>query len=199
MSVNLKPRGYLFVISGPSGAGKGTLRQQLFKEVPELVFSISCTTRKPRPKEKDGIDYRFLTTDVFLDYVDKAHFLEHAEVHGNYYGTLREDVERELRESHDVVLEIDVKGALQVRERFPEAVLIFIMPPSTRELEKRLRRRGTEKEDILETRLHNAQMEMQYAGCYDHAVVNDDLERAAAELIAVVQAYRKKREGKTNK
>lgn len=192
-----KPRGHLFVISGPSGAGKGTLRKRLFEEISELVFSISCTTRKPRPKEREGIDYRFLETEAFVQHVADGHFLEHAEVHGNYYGTLREDVERELRQNRDVVLEIDVQGALQVQERFPEAVLIFIMPPSAKELEKRLRGRGTEREDILETRLHNAEMEMQYAGCYDHAVVNDDLERAAAELIALVQSYRiKDRKGR---
>lgn len=195
MPDSLKARGHLFVISGPSGTGKGTLRKRLFEEIPELVFSISCTTRKPRPKEKDGVDYRFMEVGAFLEYVNSNRFLEHAEVHGNYYGTLREDVEQELRQGRDVVLEIDVKGALQVQERFPEAVLIFIMPPSARELEKRLRRRGTEREDVLETRLRNAEMEMQYAGCYDHAVVNDNLSRATTELVVLIQGYRDKKKG----
>lgn len=192
MPDSLKHRGHLFVISGPSGAGKGTLRKRLFAAIQDLVFSISCTTRSPRPKETDGIDYRFLETRNFLEYVADGQFLEHAKVHGNYYGTLKEDVERELRRNRDVVLEIDVQGALQVRESFPEAILVFIMPPSTKELEERLRRRGTEREDILETRLNNAEMEMRYAKCYDHAVVNDDLDRAAAELIALVESYRTK-------
>ncbi len=191
MQHNRKPRGHLFVLSGPSGAGKGTLRKGLFEAIPDLVFSISCTTRNPRPGEKEGVHYRFMDTPRFLKHVAAGDFLEHAEVHGNHYGTLQADVERELDACHDVVLEIDVQGALQVRERFAEAILIFIMPPSQVELEKRLRERGTEREDILETRLRNAEMEMKYAGCYDHAVINDDLDRATEELILLVKSYRK--------
>lgn len=196
MRDSLRPRGHLFVISGPSGAGKGTLRKTLFEKVADLVFSISCTTRKPRPGETEGVDYRFLETSDFLERIRQNLFLEYAEVHGNYYGTLQEDVRIDLEAGRDVVLEIDVQGALQVRERFPEAILIFIMPPSQRELEKRLRGRGTEEEQILETRLRNAEMEMQFAGCYDHAVVNDERNRAAGELIAVVKSYRKPENGK---
>lgn len=192
-------RGHLFVISGPSGAGKGTLRKRLFEALPDLVFSISCTTREPRPGEREGVDYRFLQPSDFLERIRQELFLEHAAVHGNYYGTLQEDVKRDLEAGRDVVLEIDVQGALQVRERFPEAILIFIMPPSQRELEKRLRGRGTEGEQILETRLRNAEMEMKFAGCYDHAVVNDELNRAAGELIAVVESYRKPENGTRQK
>lgn len=183
-------RGHLFVLSGPSGAGKGTLRKALFQALPDLVYSISCTTRRPRPGERDGADYRFISAEAFRDLSLKGAFLEEAQVHGNRYGTLHEDVERELEAGRDVVLEIDVQGARQVKMRFPEAILLFILPPSRSELERRLRSRGTEDENDLALRLKNAEREMEEADDYDHAIVNDHFDRALSELTEIVVAYR---------
>lgn len=183
-------RGRLFILSGPSGVGKGTLRKALFQALPDLVYSISCTTRLPRPGEIDGLDYRFLSPEAFHDLVEADAFLEEACVHGHRYGTLREDVLRELQSGRDVVLEIDVQGARQVKRRLAEAVLLFVRPPSGEELERRLRSRGTEDEASLSLRLKNAEKEMAVAEIYDHVVVNDDLEKALQELKALILSYR---------
>ncbi|MFA0889020.1 MAG: guanylate kinase [Synergistales bacterium] len=178
-------RGRLFILSGPSGVGKGTIRTRLFEKVAGLVYSISCTTRRPREGEIDGVQYRFLDDTTFDSYVSENHFLEWARVHDHRYGTLREDVEAQLYAGNPVVLEIDVQGALQVKEKMPESVMIFILPPSLRELEKRLFGRGTEEKEMVRTRLRNAEAELALSGQYDYAVVNDQVERAASELAEI--------------
>ena len=175
-------KGKLFVLSGPSGVGKGTLRENALKGKPNLVYSISCTTRQPREGETDGIEYRFITHEKFEEGIKQNLFLEYAHVHSDYYGTLKEDVINELNSGHDVLLEIDVQGALQVREKIPEAVLIFIAPPSVEVLEKRLRNRNTESEEHLQLRLNNAIKELELKDKYDYIIVNDDLETASKEL-----------------
>jgi len=187
------PKGTLFVISGPSGVGKGTLRKELFRRLGSLAYSVSCTTRKPRTGEREGVDYFFLDRETFDRFLSRGAFLEWAEVHGNLYGTLEETVKNSLAEGKDVILEIDVQGAVQVKERMPEAVLIFIAPPDEGELARRLSRRGTEKEQELKKRLENAREELNAASCYDHVVVNDDIDRASEELVDIVRSYRDKK------
>ncbi len=175
-------KGRLFIISGPSGAGKGTLREKALDDIKNLVYSISCTTRKPREGEVDGVQYRFITHEKFKEDIAKNLFLEYAHVHADFYGTLKADVIKELDAGNDVLLEIDVQGALQVREKIPDAILIFIAPPSIQELEKRLRDRHTESEEALKLRLSNAAKELALKDKYDYVVINDDLERASDEL-----------------
>ncbi|WP_286952961.1 MULTISPECIES: guanylate kinase [Aminobacterium] len=182
-------RGKLFVISGPSGAGKGTVRKALFEQMPDLVYSISCTTRQPRDGERDGVDYRFLSEEEFKKLVEEKKFLEWAVVHEHLYGTLKSDVEKVLEAGVDVVLEIDVQGALQVKNAFDDSVLIFIMPPSKEELERRLRNRGTEEEDTVQLRLSNALKEMEKMHMYDYVVVNDSVLRAALEIKRIIASY----------
>ena len=178
--------GRLYVLSGPSGAGKGTLREHALKDVPGLVYSISCTTRRPRPGELDGREYRFITHEQFTDWVTQGRFLEYAHVHDDMYGTLKDDVTRELESGHDVLLEIDVQGALQVREKIPDAFLVFVDIPSMQELERRLRDRHTESESALRVRLANAEKERALKSEYDYVIVNDDLDSAGAELRKVI-------------
>ena len=184
-------RGRLFILSGPSGVGKGTLRLRALNDIEDLVYSISCTTRQPRPGERDGVDYRFISETDFEDRVARGLFLEHACVHGAYYGTLREDVERDLRNGRDVLLEIDVQGAQQVRRALDDAVSIFIVPPSFEELARRLRERHTEDDGKLELRLKNAAAELEQKENYDHLIMNDDLDSAAAALRKIILSYRK--------
>ncbi|ADE57208.1 guanylate kinase [Aminobacterium colombiense DSM 12261] len=179
----------MFVISGPSGAGKGTVRKALFEQMPDLVYSISCTTRQPRDGERDGVDYRFLSEEEFKKLVEEKKFLEWAVVHEHLYGTLKSDVEKVLEAGVDVVLEIDVQGALQVKNAFDDSVLIFIMPPSKEELERRLRNRGTEEEDTVQLRLSNALKEMEKMHMYDYVVVNDSVLRAALEIKRIIASY----------
>ncbi len=156
---------------------------------PDLALTVSATTRSPRPGEKDGVQYYFLTDEEFGRRVDAGEFLEWADVHGHRYGTLNSEVDRLLGQGHSVVLEIDVQGALQVRDIRPDAVLVFIEPPSYEVLEERLRGRGTEDEDSLRLRLANARSEMDYASSYDARVVNDDLESSAKELLATFESF----------
>lgn len=179
----------LFVVSGPSGVGKGTLVALLRERLTRLGLTVSATTREPRPGEVDGVSYHFLDDAEFERRVGEGEFLEWAWVHGHRYGTLRSEVERVLSEGRSVVLEIDVQGALSVRASHPEAVLVFIEPPSPEELERRLRGRGTEDEASIERRLANAHREMSYADRYDVRIVNDDLERAVDELAHVIDSY----------
>ncbi|MBF4508888.1 MAG: guanylate kinase [Aeromicrobium sp.] len=180
------PRGSLIIISGPSGAGKGTLVDRLVARVPRLWVSVSATTRAPRPGEVDGEDYVFLSSEEFARRIDEDDFLEWAEVHGNRYGTLRSEVERRLAEGRDVVLEIDPQGAFQVKELMPEAVLVFIIAPSLDELERRIRGRGAETDEQVRTRLATAVRELELVECYDHVVENDDVARATDELVALI-------------
>jgi len=191
-------RGKLFILSGPSGVGKGTVRARLFKMVPDLVYSISCTTRKPRQGETDGVQYRFLDTDTFNSYAREGKFLEWARVHDHFYGTLRSDVEKELGVGHNVVLEIDVQGALQVKEKIPDSIMIFLMPPNLEELEKRLAGRATEENDALRVRLQNASAELALSARYDYAVVNDKIDRAASELADIFEKEIMKSKGSAN-
>jgi guanylate kinase len=186
------PRGNLFILSGPAGAGKGTLRKILFQEMPDLVFSVSCTTRERRAGETDGKDYYYIPRDEFAKMAARDEFLEWAEVHGNCYGTRKNDVERVLDEGRDILLEIDVQGCRLVKSREPDAIRIFITASSLDELENRLEERGTESRAQLDVRLRNAAMEMRHACEYDHIIVNDVLSRAAKELIETVKRYRRR-------
>ncbi len=184
-------RGRLFVVSGPSGAGKGTLVGRLLADVPSCWLSVSATTRDPRPGEVDGRDYIFLTRERFDELVEADGFLEWAEYSGNRYGTPREPVESRLAAGRDVVLEIEVQGAFQVRENMPEATLVFVEPPSLEVLEDRLRKRGTETEEAIARRLETAKVELSRKMEYDKRLVNDDLESAASEFVGFVTSRRK--------
>ncbi len=180
-------QGRLFVVAGPSGAGKGTLIEELLRRYHTASLSISATTRKPRQGETDGVQYYFLDEQEFRDAARKGMFLEWAEVHGNLYGTPRAKVERELARGRDVILEIDVQGARQVREKAKGAVSIFVQTPSIRVLEERLRKRGTEGERELQKRLRNAREESREKDDYDYVVLNDELHRAAEEFCAIYE------------
>lgn len=185
-------RARLFVVSGPSGVGKGTLVAKVRQRVPSLGLTVSATTRGPRPGEEPGVSYYYLSDEEFEERVEAGEFLEWAWVHGHRYGTLKQEVERVLSEGRSVVLEIDVQGGLNVRAAVPDAVLLFIEPPSMEELERRLRGRGTEDEESIELRLANAREEMACAEHYDARVVNDDLERACEELMHQIEEYETK-------
>lgn len=181
--------GNLFVVSGPSGAGKGTLLSQVIERIPDAWVSVSATTRSPRPGEIEGVHYFFLDTDHFKSLVEQDGFLEWAQVHDNYYGTLKQSVIDHMNAGDQVVLEIDVQGALQVRKALPEAHLVFIEPPSLEELERRLRQRGTETEDVISSRMKTAEVELAQKMEYDVQVVNNDLERAVDELVEVINSF----------
>jgi guanylate kinase len=180
--------GKVFVITGPSGVGKGTLIEQLLERVPELELSVSATTREPRPGEVDGRDYHFLSPEEFRRRLEAGDFLEHASYSGNYYGTLREEVERRLAEGRSVVLEIEVQGARQVRQAMPEAIAVFIAPPSPEALRARLVGRGTDSAEQVEARMRTAQRELEAQPEFAHVVVNDRLEEATAELERIVRS-----------
>jgi len=181
------PQGRLFVVAGPSGAGKGTLIKELISRYPQVWLSVSATTRKPRSGEKQGVQYHFLEDQDFRDLARRGDFLEWAEVHGNLYGTPLDKVVEKRSQGQDVILEIDVKGARQVRSRDPDAVAIFVLPPSVEILEERLRGRATEGEAELQERLRNAQEESREKDDFDYVVLNDDLDRAAQELCAIYE------------
>ena len=179
--------GKVFVITGPSGVGKGTLIEQLLERIPELELSTSATTREPRPGEVDGRDYFFLEPEEFRRRLEAGDFLEHASYSGNYYGTLREEVERRLAEGRSVVLEIEVQGARQVRDAMPEAVLIFIAPPDEEALRERLEGRGTDSPEDIEQRLRTAEIELGARSEFPLEVVNDEVQKAASELETLVR------------
>jgi guanylate kinase len=185
-------RGTLFVIAGPSGVGKGTVVREVRSRVPdELVLSVSATTRPPRAGETDGVDYVFVDDDGFDRLVADGEMLEWAEVfHGHRYGTPAPPVEAHRAAGRDVLLEIDVEGARQVRERAPDAVLILLEPPSRDELERRLRSRGTESDTDIAERLAKADWELAQVNLFDHVVVNDDLDRASSQVAAIIEASR---------
>lgn len=180
--------GHLFIISGPSGAGKGTLVKELLRRLPEMWVSVSATTRTPRPGERDGVDYYFLTLAEFQGRLRAGEFLEHAEVHGNHYGTMRRPVERRLAHGMDAILEIDPQGAFQVRKHMGRSRLIFVKAPTPEELEKRIRHRGAESDDQIRTRLDTARRELKLEGTYDHVVINDDVPRAVDDLVAYIRS-----------
>lgn len=174
--------GKLFVFAAPSGAGKTTLVHAVVTKHPELRFSISYTTRKPRTNEADGVDYLFVTRNEFMRLRDQGEMLEYAEVFDNHYATSRSQVEKHLQDDRNVILEIDWQGARQVRESMPECVTIFILPPSVEELERRLRDRRTDAPEVIERRLRDALADMSHWDEFDHVIINDDLSEAIVEL-----------------
>lgn len=181
-------KGTLLVVSGPAGSGKGTVNKILLENTSKYVFSVSATTRNPRPGEEEGVHYFFMTREKFLSLVDEDKFLEHAEYVGNCYGTLRPFVEEKLAEGKNVILDIEVQGALQVREKMPEALLVFLCPPDYATLEKRLRGRGTETEEVIQKRLKTALTELEIAAQYDYLVINEDgrSEDCAAQIDGII-------------
>lgn len=180
----------LLVLSAPSGTGKTTLAHRLVEETEGAKFSISCTTRKPRGAEQDGVDYHFLSEQRFREYLHDDRLAEWAEVFGNFYGTLRSTIDEALASGEVLLFDIDVHGGEQIKARYPHAVTIFILPPSYEELERRLRGRGTDADNVIERRLLAAQSEIRRGRSYDYTVVNDDLETALADLKAIVRAER---------
>jgi guanylate kinase len=186
-------RGILFVVSSPSGGGKGTLIHRVLKTVPGLSYSVSYTTRAPRNGEVDGVDYLFVSPEQFEALVAAKEFLEWARVHGNLYGTSHRQVTKEIGEGRDIVLEVDVQGAASVRKLMADSVSIFIVPPSFEILRQRLIARGTDSPVELELRLRNAPAELRQYVSFDYVIVNDDANRAAAQLAAIINAERARR------
>ena len=182
--------GSLFVVSAPSGAGKSTLVNLLLERDRRVRHSVSCTTRAPRPGEQDGREYHFVDIPAFCAMRDRGEFIEWAEVHGNFYGTSRVWIESQMQAGCDMLLEIDWQGAQQVRRLFPAATTIFILPPSTAELERRLRARGQDAEDVIQRRVAAALGEMRHVGEFDFVIINKDLQTASEDLAAVVRAAR---------
>jgi guanylate kinase len=183
----------LFVLSGPSGAGKSVLIQRLLADLPQVRFSVSSTTRAPRPGEQDGVNYHFLTREQFQADLEAGRFLEHAEYSGNLYGTGYGEVEEARRLGQDLMLDIEVQGARQLQEKGIEAVFIFVVPPSFSELEKRLRSRNTEKEEAIQKRLRQAVEDVSQISRYQFVIVNEDLEEAALRLRSIFIAERSRR------
>ena len=186
-------RGRLVVVSGPSGVGKGTVCKCLCEIDEDVVLSVSATTRKPRSQEREGVHYYFLSVEDFLAKRSAGEFLEWAEVYGNYYGTLNGQVQRCLDAGKDVILEIDTQGAMQIRSACPDAIFIFLLPPSFEELQKRITVRGTESAKSVKLRLSRAEQEMSLVGEYDYRIVNNMVEQAAAELRAVLKTEKRRR------
>ena len=181
-------RGLLIVVSGPSGAGKGTVLAHTIANYPTLRYSVSVTTRKPRAGENEGVNYYFKTLEEFEELLSKGEFLEYQKVYDNYYGTPFSKVRQQLNEGYDVVLEIDVKGALEVKNKYPDAVMIFISPAKRETIEERLRGRSTESEEQLKIRTASAIEEIKQAVFYDYIVVNEDALKGAQDIIAIIEA-----------
>lgn len=186
----MKRRGILIVVSGFSGAGKGTLMKRLLAEYDNYALSVSMTTRRPREGEINGVSYFFVDREAFEREIENDGLIEYANYCGSYYGTPREYVERCLEEGKDVVLEIEIQGALKVKEKFPEALLLFVLPPSAQELRRRLEGRGTESAEVIQSRLERAAEEAQGMEQYEYLIVNDDLEACVREMHSIIQAAR---------
>ena len=180
--------GNLFIVAAPSGAGKTTLVHLLLENDPQIGVSISHTTRLPRPGEEDGREYHFIDVPAFLEKIARNEFLEWAEVHGNYYGTSKRWIETEMASDRDVLLEIDWQGAQQVRKVFPQAIGIFVLPPSMAILQARLSGRGTDPEEVIARRIAAARDEMRHVDEFDYVIINDSLQQAAGDLQAIVRA-----------
>lgn len=182
------PKGKTFIICGPSGVGKGTVVSRLMEADPTLYFSVSATTRAPRAGEADGVHYHFLTRERFQEWIDAGDFLEHAQFVGNFYGTPRRYVDEAMDQGRDVLLDIEIQGAEQIHQKRPEAVRIYIAPPSWEELERRLTGRGTEDTEKIRSRLARGREEFAAARDFDYLVINDTVEHAAAEIRAIMTA-----------
>ena len=192
-------RGLLIVVSGASGTGKGTVCKKILDDLPEITYSISATTRSPRPGEVDGKEYYFISREEFQAWIDDGKFLEFAEVYGNFYGTPLNKIEEQLNRGKDILLEIDVQGALEVKRKCPEGVYIFLLPPSLEELKRRIEGRGTETPESLSRRLANAVAEIKIGLEYTYAVVNDSVDNAAAQIKSILAAERCKVERNRDK
>jgi guanylate kinase len=184
----MEGRGLLVVVSGPSGAGKGTICKGLLETKKDIVVSISNTTRLPRDGEVHGKNYFFISREEFLDMISKDGFIEYAEVYGNYYGTPRRYVEENLHQGRDVLLEIDIQGALQVKEKYKEGVFVFILPPSMEELKARITKRGTEDEKEILRRFESAYKEINYVSRYNYFIINDRVDTAVEKLRSIITA-----------
>ncbi|HIY05499.1 MAG TPA: guanylate kinase [Candidatus Evtepia faecigallinarum] len=184
----MRERGTLVVVSGFSGAGKGTVLAQVLARRPDLYFSVSFTTRAPRQGEQDGVNYHFVTREEFQTRIGRGEFLEYAEYVGNYYGTSMTVIREKLERGIDVILEIEIQGAAKVREKMPEAVSLFLVPPSFEELSRRLHSRGTDSEETIRQRLETARREVREIVNYDYIVVNDTVDRAVEEILAILTA-----------
>lgn len=181
-------KGLLIVLSGPSGVGKGTVCTALRKRLANLIYSVSATTRQPRLGEEEGVNYFYKSREQFLDMIDNDQLLEHAEYVGNYYGTPRDFVEKTIDEGKDIILEIEVQGALKVKEKFPQGIFIFLLPPSLDELKCRIQNRGTENDTIIDHRMSVAAQEINLLQHYDYAVVNDEIEGACKRIESIIIA-----------
>mgnify|MGYP003790904429 CR=1 FL=1 len=180
--------GLLVVISGPSGAGKGTICKKLLTEMDYLKVSVSATTRKPRKGEIEGTSYYFIKEEEFINRIEHNEFLEHAKVYGNYYGTPKEEVFKQLKSGNDIILEIDIQGALQVKKNYPMGVFIFILPPSLTELKNRIEGRGTDSKEVILKRMESAYEELNYAFQYDYVVLNDHIDVATEKIKHIIHA-----------
>ncbi|MCI6580924.1 MAG: guanylate kinase [Oscillospiraceae bacterium] len=190
-------KGILIVVSAPSGCGKGTILAEVMKDE-KFYYSVSATTRSPRPGETDGVNYHFLGREQFEELIKTGGMLEYAEYCGNYYGTPRDKVLEKINEGKNVILEIEVQGAMQIREKCPEAVFVFIAPPSVAELRNRLEKRGTETPEVINQRVSEAAQEISFAYRYDYVVVNNILEDAVNDFISVIRAEELKAENQKN-
>ncbi|CQR47750.1 Guanylate kinase [Paraliobacillus sp. PM-2] len=190
----IEEKGILFVLSGPSGVGKGTVRKALFDKDTDLQYSISMTTRNKRAGEQEAVDYFYRSREEFEQMIEDNQLLEYAEYVGNYYGTPRKYVKDTLDSGKDVFLEIEVQGALQVKKNFPEGVFVFLSPPSLEELKNRIVSRGTESDDLVANRLHAAKQEIKMMDAYDYVVVNDQIDKAVEKVQAIVKSEHCKRE-----
>lgn len=185
-------KGRLFIVSAPSGTGKTTLCNAIRQQFPDLAYSVSYTTRAPRPGETDGVEYHFITRDAFRQAIEADQWAEWAEVHGNYYGTSAAALTRELHAGRDILLDIDVAGARQIKQHFADSIAIFIMPPSMEALENRLKSRASDSEADIRQRISNARAEMEQRHLYDHVIVNDRLDKAIDQLTRLIEHYRRK-------
>ena len=186
--------GLLIVLSGPAGVGKGTVCTALRSRMPELVYSVSATTRSPRPGEVDGVNYFFKSREEFISLIQQDQMLEYAEYVGNFYGTPRQFVDSTLASGKNVILEIEVQGAMKVKEKFPEAIMVFLLPPSIAELKSRITGRGTETMETINTRMNVALEELSLLNHYDYAVMNDEIEVACDKIRSIIVAENCKRE-----
>ena len=193
----IKRLGIALIVSGPSGSGKSSISREVMKRHPEVAFSISCTTRPPRSGERNGVDYHFLSLEEFRKKIEAGEFIEYAQVHGNFYGTLKSEVEKRVTQGIDVILDIDVQGAAKVHELCREseifrdaAEFVFVAPPSHAELERRLRGRGTDAEEVILKRLENSKLEISHWGEYSYLLINDEFEEAVRKFDALLAAFR---------